>query len=139
MPIFLFVLKVSKSAIHESIARLLEDVEDSMRSDSEIDGRFLGYSEPLVVKCDAGIQTDNDPITDEAPEFAARPPPCKKKEMIPCMSIFKEVDRRVLEVGNLQAFLTNYPLYYMGLNSNICIIHGQPRYLQRIQYNRFTF
>lgn len=92
-------LQVSKSAIHESIARLLEDVEDSMRSDSEIDGRFLGYSEPLVVKCDAGIQTDNDPITDEAPEFAARPPPCKKKEMIPCMSIFKEVDKRALEVS----------------------------------------
>lgn len=68
-----------------------------MRSDSEIDGRFL-YPEPLVVKCDAGIQTDNDPITDEAPEFAARPPPCKKKEMIPCMSVFKEVDKRALEV-----------------------------------------
>ncbi|XP_035207249.1 kyphoscoliosis peptidase-like isoform X2 [Stegodyphus dumicola] len=91
--------QVSKSAIHESIARLLEDVEDSMRSDSEIDGRFLGgYAEPLVVKCDAGIQTDNDPITDEAPEFAARPPPCKKKEMIPCMSVFKDIDKRAIEV-----------------------------------------
>ncbi|GIY75262.1 hillarin [Caerostris darwini] len=97
--------QVSKSAIHESIARLLEDVEDSMRSDSEIDGRFLGYGEPLVVKCDAGIQTDNDPITDEAPEFAARPPPCKKKEMIPCMSIFKDIDRRSLEVPD--AAITN--------------------------------
>lgn len=89
---------ISKSAIHESIARLLEDVEDSMRSDSEIDGRFLGYGEPVIVKCDAGIQTDNDPITDEAPEFAARPPPCKKKEMIPCMSVFKEVDKHALDV-----------------------------------------
>ncbi|GIY02156.1 kyphoscoliosis peptidase [Caerostris extrusa] len=70
--------QVSKSAIHESIARLLEDVEDSMRSDSEIDGRFLGWR-ALVVKCDAGIQTDNDPITDEAPEFAARPPPVRRR------------------------------------------------------------
>ncbi|GFS36411.1 hillarin [Nephila pilipes] len=108
--------QVSKSAIHESIARLLEDVEDSMRSDSEIDGRFLGYGEPLVVKCDAGIQTDNDPITDEAPEFAARPPPCKKKEMIPCMSIFKDVDRRALEVPD--AALTNIRSLVKYLNTD---------------------
>lgn len=74
-----------------------------MRSDSDLDGRFL-YAEPLVVKCDAGIQTDNDPITDEAPEFAARPPPCKKKEMIPCMSVFKEVDKHALEVS----YIKNY-------------------------------
>lgn len=81
-----------------------------MRSDSEIDGRFLGgYGEPLVVKCDTGIQTDNDPITDEAPEFAARPPPCKKKEMIPCMSIFEDVDQRALEVRE-SSFIT--PRYF---------------------------
>lgn len=81
-----------------------------MRSDSEIDGRFL-YAEPLVVKCDAGIQTDNDPITDEAPEFAARPPPCKKKEMIPCMSVFKEVDKRALEVSH---FILAQPQIYFN-------------------------
>ncbi|KAG8201330.1 hypothetical protein JTE90_016807 [Oedothorax gibbosus] len=84
--------QVSKSAIHESIARLLEDVEDSMRSDSEC---FLGGGE--VVKCDTGIQTDNDPITDEAPEFAARPPPCKKREMLPDQHLFRDVDHRALE------------------------------------------
>lgn len=44
------------------------------------------------------IQTDNDPITDEAPEFAAKPPSCKKKEMIPSVNMFREIDRRTLEV-----------------------------------------
>ena len=47
---------------------------------------------------DVSIQTDNDPITDEAPEFAAKPPSCKKKEMIPSVNMFREIDRRTLEV-----------------------------------------
>lgn len=85
-----------------------------MRSDSEIDGRFLGYGEPVIVKCDAGIQTDNDPITDEAPEFAARPPPCKKKEMIPCMSVFKEIDKHSLEVSSFSK--NNLAIYVKKLN-----------------------
>ena len=55
-----------------------------------------------VPKCDASIQTDNDILTDESPEFAARPPPCRKREMIPTVAIFREVDRRAHEVG--QAF-----------------------------------
>ncbi|XP_023234159.1 kyphoscoliosis peptidase-like isoform X1 [Centruroides sculpturatus] len=86
--------KPNQTAIHESIARLLEDVEDSLRYDSDYDGRFA-YAD--ILKCDAGVQTVNDPITDEAPEYAARPPPCRKKEMIPNMGAFKEIDRHALE------------------------------------------
>lgn len=53
----------------------------------------------LLGECkDASVQTVNDPITDEAPEFAARPPPSRKKEMIPTISIFEEVDAKALEV-----------------------------------------
>lgn len=91
-----------------------------MRSDSEIDGRFLGYGEPVIVKCDAGIQTDNDPITDEAPEFAARPPPCKKKEMIPCMSVFKEVDKHALDVSSFSYILELYDQNKFQIYNNAC-------------------
>ena len=52
-----------------------------------------------VPKCDASVQTDNDIVTDESPEFAARPPPCLKREMIPTTALFREIDRRVLEVS----------------------------------------
>lgn len=57
---------------------------------------FISYF--LFLVAHVSIQTDNDPITDEAPEFAAKPPPCKKKEMIPSVNMFREIDRRTLEV-----------------------------------------
>ena len=52
----------------------------------------------MVSKVDASVQTYNDPITDESPEFAARPPPSRKREMIPNVSMFKEIDDRVSHV-----------------------------------------
>jgi hypothetical protein len=53
-----------------------------------------------VSKCDASIQTYNDILTDEAPEYAARPPPCHKREMIPSLNMFREIDKRILEVSH---------------------------------------
>ena len=54
---------------------------------------------PAVPKCDASVQTDNDILTDESPEFAARPPPCLKREMITTTHMFREIDRRVADVS----------------------------------------
>ena len=50
-----------------------------------------------VRRRDAGVQTDNDFVTDEAPEFAAVPPPSKKAQLIGDMSMFDEVDSWVLD------------------------------------------
>ncbi|XP_054722581.1 kyphoscoliosis peptidase-like [Uloborus diversus] len=79
----------SKEEVKDSIARLLMDVEDSLSRHAALDLR-------LTLK-EVAVQTDNDPITDEAPEYAARPPPCKKLEMIPDMSVFDEIDKHAVE------------------------------------------
>ncbi|XP_037087625.1 hillarin-like [Pollicipes pollicipes] len=42
------------------------------------------------------ILTDNDFLTDEAPEYAAVPPPCKKLELVGDETLFDEVDDWVL-------------------------------------------
>lgn len=83
----------SKEAVQDSIARLLMDVEDSLSRHA-----LLDYTLKTTLK-EVGVQTDNDPITDEAPEYAARPPPCKKLEMIPDMSVFEEIDKHAIEVS----------------------------------------
>ena len=51
-------------------------------------------------KKDASVQTYNDPITDESPEFAARPPPSRKREMIPSIQMFKEIDEKVIKASD---------------------------------------
>lgn len=81
-----------KEAVHDSIARLLMDVEDSLSRHA-----LLDYSLKATLR-EVAVQTDNDPITDEAPEYAARPPPCKKLEMIPDMNVFEEIDKHAVEV-----------------------------------------
>ncbi|KAG8197976.1 hypothetical protein JTE90_029371 [Oedothorax gibbosus] len=81
----------SKSAVQDGIARLLLDVEDSLTRHAVLD-----YSLKASLR-EVGVQTDNDPITDEAPEYAARPPPCKKLEMIPDMAVFEEIDKHALQ------------------------------------------
>lgn len=55
------------------------------------------FAPTVILKKDVSVQT-YDPITDEAPEFAARPPASRKKEMIPSISLFRDVDKKVLEV-----------------------------------------
>ena len=85
--------KPSKEAVQDSIARLLMDVEDSLSRHA-----LLDYALKTTLK-EVGVQTDNDPITDEAPEYAARPPPCKKLEMIPDMNAFEEIDKHAIEVS----------------------------------------
>ncbi|CAG2181779.1 unnamed protein product, partial [Oppiella nova] len=57
---------------------------------------------PAVPKCDASVQTDNDILTDESPEFAARPPPCLKREMITTTHMFREIDRRVADTPEFE-------------------------------------
>lgn len=54
----------------------------------------------VVKKKDASVQTYNDPITDESPEFAARPPPSRKREMIPSIQMFKEIDEKVIKTSD---------------------------------------
>ena len=54
----------------------------------------------VVKKKDASVQTYNDPITDESPEFAARPPPSRKREMIPSIQMFKEIDEKVIKASD---------------------------------------
>ncbi|XP_068216125.1 uncharacterized protein [Palaemon carinicauda] len=44
---------------------------------------------------DVSIQTDNDILTDEAPKFAARPPPCRKTTLLEDTD-FSEIDEYVL-------------------------------------------
>ncbi|XP_042897808.1 kyphoscoliosis peptidase [Parasteatoda tepidariorum] len=83
--------KASNDAAHDSITKLLLDVEDSLNKHA-----ILDYALKTTLR-EIGVQTDNDPITDEAPEYAARPPPCKKQEMIPDMNVFEEVDRHAIE------------------------------------------
>lgn len=89
---------LSKEAVQDSIARLLMDVEDSLSRHA-----LLDYTLKTTLK-EVGVQTDNDPITDEAPEYAARPPPCKKLEMIPDMNVFEEIDKHALEVSIVHSF-----------------------------------
>ncbi|GFQ99739.1 TGc domain-containing protein [Trichonephila clavata] len=81
----------SKDAVQDGITRLLMDVEDSLSKHA-----ILDYTLKMNLR-EIGVQTDNDPITDEAPEYAARPPPCKKQEMIPDMSVFEEIDKHAIE------------------------------------------
>ena len=42
----------------------------------------------------------NDMITDELPEYAARTPSLRKKELIYSEKLFEEVDKRTLEVSS---------------------------------------
>ncbi|CAL1281978.1 unnamed protein product [Larinioides sclopetarius] len=83
--------RLSKDAVQDGITRLLMDVEDSLSKHAVLD-----YALKMNLR-EIGVQTDNDPITDEAPEYAARPPPCKKQEMIPDMSVFEEIDKHATE------------------------------------------
>lgn len=46
------------------------------------------------------LQTTNDILTDEGPEFAARSPLCHKNEMIPSVLMFREVDKKVRDMSS---------------------------------------
>lgn len=56
-----------------------------------------------VKKRDVSLQTTNDILTDEAPHFAARPPLCHKNEMIPSVLLFRDVDRKMAQTGDLNS------------------------------------
>lgn len=54
-------------------------------------------------KRDVSLQTTNDILTDEAPHFAARPPLCHKNEMIPSVLLFRDIDRKMAQTGELNS------------------------------------
>ncbi|KAK8774810.1 hypothetical protein V5799_010657, partial [Amblyomma americanum] len=88
--------------LSDAVAQILEDMDSEPRPRTRPRTRrtmasAAGFVAPAVPKRDTGVQTVNDPVTDEAPEYAARPPPCKKREMIPSMAVFQEVDRIALQ------------------------------------------
>lgn len=58
---------------------------------------LLNYCIPsyMVVQVDASVQTDNDILTDEAPQFAARPPNSSKALLLEEVD-FTDVDVHVL-------------------------------------------
>lgn len=61
---------------------------------------YFGSNPMGIVKSrNAGVQTMNDIITDELPEYAARTPSLRKKELIYSEKLFEEVDKRTLEVS----------------------------------------
>ncbi|XP_076313648.1 kyphoscoliosis peptidase-like [Tachypleus tridentatus] len=99
----------NKVNIQESITRSPRQCEDTSRYDTS-----PKHSYEPTKKTETAVQTVNDPITDEAPEYAARPPPCKKKEMVPNRDIFLEIDQHALRtpksaktsVQNLLSYLT---------------------------------
>lgn len=57
----------------------------------------------VVKKRDVSLQTTNDILTDEAPHFAARPPLCHKNEMIPSVLLFRDIDRKMAQTGELSS------------------------------------
>ncbi|KAH7969598.1 uncharacterized protein LOC119383635 isoform X2 [Rhipicephalus sanguineus] len=88
--------------LSDAVAQILEDMDAEPRPTTRPRTRrtATGVTVRAVSRRDTGVQTVNDPVTDEAPEYAARPPPCKKREMIPSMAVFQEVDRIALKVPN---------------------------------------
>lgn len=67
-----------------------------------------------VKKRDVSLQTTNDILTDEAPEYAARPPLCHKAEIIPSMLMFREIDNRMHEAPHFETLqeFTQYTAKY---------------------------
>lgn len=61
--------------------------------------RLLCRLATIAEKREIAVQTLNDVTTDEAAEFAARPPPCKKKELIPLQGIFSDIDKYACNVS----------------------------------------
>ncbi|XP_022654410.1 hillarin-like isoform X3 [Varroa jacobsoni] len=87
----------------KSAGRLLE--EDYLEKAAAGCGSRAGTLSPIsnrlatiAEKREIAVQTLNDVTTDEAAEFAARPPPCKKKELIPLQGIFSDIDKYACNV-----------------------------------------
>ncbi|XP_064480906.1 kyphoscoliosis peptidase-like [Ornithodoros turicata] len=87
-----------RSALCDSIAQILDEVDSDPLPRTKSRKQRAPSAPKKVCRRETGVQTVNDLVTDEAPEYAARPPPCKKKEMIPSMAVFHEVDKIALEV-----------------------------------------
>lgn len=56
-----------------------------------------------------------DYLTDELPEYAARCPSLRKKELIYSVNIFDEVDKKALEVSKLICFLYLIFIFYFEI------------------------
>ncbi|KAM7292898.1 hypothetical protein ISCGN_026033 [Ixodes scapularis] len=94
--------------LSDSIAQILDDMDSEPRPRTRLRTRTRRTSSK-VPRRETGVQTVNDLVTDEAPEFAARPPPCKKREMIPSMAVFQDVDRIALQYTQLEPLVSGAP------------------------------
>lgn len=106
--------------LSDSIAQILDDMDSEPRPRTRLRTRTRRTSS-RVPRRETGVQTVNDLVTDEAPEFAARPPPCKKREMIPSMAVFQDVDRIALQVGTTHLSQTGI---YTSLACVVIVILG---------------
>lgn len=105
-------IKETKSELKNANFEAKDSDQDTRNSVTKNVPAFLDTSEARVIvvrsadravrKSDVCIQTDSDPLTEPAAQFAPRPPPCHKREMIPTSSFFRDIDKRVLEVCNIQ-------------------------------------
>ena len=90
---------------------------------------------PITVKRrHASIQTVNDMLTDEAPEYAARCPSLRKKELFYLPNLFTEIDERAIQVGRG----TNKPISFINqlvLNKRINQLKAIPAYLIDLHKN----
>lgn len=79
----------------------------------------------MVVQVDASVQTDNDILTDEAPQFAARPPNSTKAQLLEGQD-FTDVDVHVLTTPDEvsawrppgdRRFVATCQFHYLGYTS----------------------
>ncbi|KAH9417011.1 hypothetical protein DERP_011740 [Dermatophagoides pteronyssinus] len=85
---------MKKQKVQDCIFILLDDIRkkktlEQFNQSSNVDN--------IVKKRDVSLQTTNDILTDESPEYAARSPLCSKQEMIPTSLMFKDIDQKMLD------------------------------------------
>jgi hypothetical protein len=69
-----------------------EDNEDSTNNNLAVPATRPRHDRRRDRTRDSAVQTDNDILTDESPEFAASPPLCKKKELLPSPGLLDGAD-----------------------------------------------
>ncbi|XP_071520428.1 uncharacterized protein [Panulirus ornatus] len=83
----------SRRAMEDRWSRLKRlSVDNILASELTVPARLHRTRKIMV---DVSIQTDNDILTDEAPQFAARPPQCRKAELLASCD-FTDLDVHIL-------------------------------------------
>nr|XP_046918063.1 uncharacterized protein LOC124498365 [Dermatophagoides farinae] len=87
---------MKQQKVQDCIFLLLDDIRKKKSLD-----QLLPNTNNVVVaavqKRDVSLQTTNDILTDESPEYAARSPLCHKNEMIPSSLMFRDIDEKMLD------------------------------------------